>query len=337
MNLEQAQQRAYSETEKEVLYLNKLMLEQYNKAQTEIIEQLEKIYGKYLTTADPQDYYNIMIQYDRLNKLLTDVQKTYSYYSAESGNYTQQLSSLSMSNVYYRQHYILEWFTPISFNFLDRQLVELSVTGTQEAWKAISKKYKDINVYVPKYGTLTELLYSNKIEDLSKLQRVITQGFIQGQSVKQLSANISDLMSNAGFKADRIARTESARTANLGNYAATQDAISQGVDIKKQWIATLDDRTRSSHAALDGQIKEQDEYFSIGGDKALLPMQFTQAKNNINCRCTIVDVVDGVSPQARGGRNPRTGEPEYFEFKTFDAWAKDHNLKKNKYGEYYGS
>ena len=332
-------------TDSEVNNLAKLLTDYYNQAQKEIIGKLEAIYGKYLTTKNPQDYYNIMIQYDRLNNLLKEVQQTYLIYSKQAGRLTEQISSLSMSNTYYRQQYVLTWYAPIaiqkplSFSILDRRLVELSVTGTQDAWKQISaalgKKYEKIQNYIPQYGTLSNLIQAKDADALIKIQRAITQGFIQGDTLRKLSKDIQGVFETDKFKADRIARTEASRTANLGHDASRQDAINQGLNIQKMWVATLDERTRSSHARLDGVKKDQDEDFEIDGDTAPFPGQFSDVGMNISCRCTTVDIIDGVDPAMRRGRNPATGENEVFEFKTFDKWAEENGLAKNKYGELY--
>ena len=344
MNYLQANEYIYTKTEKEASILLRNLIESYDSARKDIISQLENVYGKYLTTTDPQDYYNIMIQYDRLNKLLTDVTQTFNYYSKLAGDITAQAMTLSMQNVYYRQNYLLEWITPISgitFNFapLDKRLVELSVFGTQEAWKAIGeklvKKYGQAGIYAPSYGTLSQLLYDRKVQDLILIQREISQAFIQGKSIKQTSDAFMQIFDTIKYKADRIARTETHRTANLGAYAAGQEAKSQGVDIKKMWIATLDTKTRPQHAQLDGVKLDLDEYYKIGADRALMPGGFNQASLNINCRCTHVDIVNDIDPQIRRGRNPITGENEVFEFKTYDKWAKDNGLKQNKQGTYY--
>ena len=342
--MKNAQLAADRLTDREVNNLAKLLTDYYNQAQKEIIGKLEAIYGKYLTTKNPQDYYNIMIQYDRLNNLLKEVQQTYLSYSKQAGRLTEQISSLSMSNTYYRQQYVSTWFTPIAgfdlkFSILDTRLIELSVTGTQDAWKQISatlgKKYEKIQNYIPQYGTLSNLIQAKDADALIKIQRAITQGFIQGDTLRKLSKDIQGVFETDKFKADRIARTEASRTANLGHDALRQDAINQGLNIQKMWIATLDERTRSSHARLDGVKKDQDEDFEIDGDTAPFPGQFSKVSLNISCRCTTVDIIDGVDPAMRRGRNPATGENEVFEFKTFDKWSEENGLTKNKYGELY--
>ena len=180
-------------------------------------------------------------------------------------------------------------------------------------------------------GTLKKLLQDNKIEDLAKIQQAITQGFIQGKTLPKVSKDISNVMDNAGYKADRIARTEFTRTSGAGQYIQSIDALSKGVIIKRKWLATLDNRTRHNHAALDGQTVDIGQYFKIAGDQALYPGNFNQAKNSINCRCRVIDVIEGAEPKLRTGRNPVSGENETFSFKTFDQWAKDNNLKRNKF------
>lgn len=60
----------------------------------------------------------------------------------------------------------------------------------------------------------------------------------------------------------------------------------------KTWLATLDGRTRHTHAALDGVSEETDKEFSNGcmypGDPNGPP------KEVYNCRCTLIADVDGV-------------------------------------------
>ncbi len=60
----------------------------------------------------------------------------------------------------------------------------------------------------------------------------------------------------------------------------------KGARIVKQWDATLDARTRSSHARVDGELRENDEKFSNGllypGDPS------GSAAEVINCRCALL-------------------------------------------------
>ena len=193
-----------------------------------------------------------------------------------------------------------------------------------------------MNQIVPQYGTLKELLYNNKIKDLSKVQQTITQGFIQGQSIKEMSGNITSIMNNFAYQAERIARTESARTADVGARAASMDAAEQGVDIQRQWHASRDGKTRDSHIALDGQRVDVDEPFKYAGMTSMGIGQWPDISMNISCRCTVIDIVDGEEPQLmRARKNPTDSEDKtniVMNFESYDKWSKQNGMKTDKNG-----
>ena len=78
---------------------------------------------------------------------------------------------------------------------------------------------------------------------------------------------------------------------NKGRQDSYARAESDGIILKKEWIATNDSRTRHSHAALDGAVVDQDKKFDNGlmypGDPSGRP------EETWNCRCTVAAVVKG--------------------------------------------
>lgn len=85
-----------------------------------------------------------------------------------------------------------------------------------------------------------------------------------------------------------IARTEGHRVQNTARLDSMNAAKSKGADIVKQWDATLDGNTRPEHASLDGQIRELDEDFTVGGYSASSPGNFGVAYMDCNCRCCML-------------------------------------------------
>lgn len=67
-----------------------------------------------------------------------------------------------------------------------------------------------------------------------------------------------------------------------------KEAKKKGADIVKHWDATLDGRTRPEHREADGQIREIDEPFDIGGEKMQAPGVGGSARNVCNCRCCLL-------------------------------------------------
>jgi len=297
-----------------------------------------------------QDIYNIAIQNNRLNNLLKETQKIYNYYYGKVSASIQDTSELAMLNSYYRQQYVISWFTPIVvnnvFTILDPRIVEVAVTGSTELWsqiaKDVAKKIKQglsigINLIdiVPEYGTLSNLLYRNRIDDLTKIQQTIVQGFIQGKSINQMSTGIRDLMGNLKYQADRIALTESARTASEGSLLASQDASAQGINLKRQWHATRGGNTRDAHISVDGQRVEIDEPFRYGNLTTMTIGKWGKPAMDINCRCTIIDIINDENPELMRSRkdplNPKS-KNEVMTFKSYKEWAESKGLKFDENG-----
>lgn len=65
----------------------------------------------------------------------------------------------------------------------------------------------------------------------------------------------------------------------------------------KEWIAALDERTRESHAALDGQIVARTATFDVGGSAMRYPGDPAgEPAEAINCRCALALVTPEEMP-----------------------------------------
>lgn len=145
---------------------------------------------------------------------------------------------------------------------------------------------------------LSKPLYNKLGEDVNLLKKRvannISRGIAQGQSYSDIAKNIAVSMvgnyarMNGGalYNAMRITRTEAHRISQQAAYDALKKAKDNGADVVKQWDATLDKRTRPSHARVDGEIRELDEPFSNGLMKPGDPNG--RAAEVINCRCQIL-------------------------------------------------
>lgn len=89
-------------------------------------------------------------------------------------------------------------------------------------------------------------------------------------------------------RSEVIARTESLSAGNIASDAA---ARASGVKVQKEWLTAIDGRERPEHAAVNGQVKELDEPFEVGGEYMQYCMDGSMgasAENIIQCRCTIL-------------------------------------------------
>lgn len=137
---------------------------------------------------------------------------------------------------------------------------------------------------------LSENLYTAMGHDIKDLQKKISgeisRGLASGQMYSEITRNIASWARIPKNNAVRIARTEAHRIQTKASMNACNKAKSKGADVVKQWDASLDKRTRDSHAQVDGEIRELNEKFSNGlmypGDPS------GAAAEVINCRCALL-------------------------------------------------
>ena len=143
---------------------------------------------------------------------------------------------------------------------------------------------------------LSQGLYSRLGEDTEYLkcsiQAELSRGIVNGSTWLELSTYIANGM-NSPFKkamnnAMRIARTEGHRIQNQAQMDTIFKAKEKGTDVVKQWDSTLDSRTRDAHREADGQIREVEEPFDVGGEKMQAPGIGGSAKNVCHCRCCML-------------------------------------------------
>lgn len=146
--------------------------------------------------------------------------------------------------------------------------------------KAVQKTGDDFRLSNKLSGNTTEL----KKQVKSELQR----GLASQLSYADIARNISNYGQADMNRSMRIARTEGHRVQSEARLDSMYAAKKKGADIVKQWDATLDGQTRPNHRQLDGQIRELDEPFEVGGMKIDCPGGFGIASEDCNCRCCVL-------------------------------------------------
>lgn len=122
----------------------------------------------------------------------------------------------------------------------------------------------------------------------------VRQGIIQGERLDQIAKRLSDgLMARNMNKMLTFARTGMTEAQNSGRLTRLKEAESMGIKTHKEWMATLDERTRWQHADLDGQKRPINKPFKIDGYEIMYPCDPTAHPSMVyNCRCTLVGDLD---------------------------------------------
>lgn len=125
-----------------------------------------------------------------------------------------------------------------------------------------------------------------------RVRNAVTQGIIQGESIEEVGERLtSELATSNAKKMDMFARTAVNGAQNAGRMDRLHEAEEMGIEVRKKWLATLDNRTRDTHQALDGQEQPIDEPFVVDGMKIDYPGDPLAPPELVyNCRCTLTYV-----------------------------------------------
>lgn len=206
--------------------------------------------------------------------------------------------------------YTIEQVTgDVGFDIWDEQTV-----------KRLISEQPELMPYYPEKRALNrgiDLAYGKK-----QITASITSSILQGRSIKGMADDLQSRITTMNRdSAIRTARTAVAGAQNAGRMDSYFAAEKMGIKCRKEWMATLDGRTRHSHAMLDGEVVDNDKKFSNGcrfpGDPQGRPEEI------YNCRCTLVSVIEGIdtSRGQRRVRNQETGQNDLIENMTYAEWA----------------
>ena len=172
------------------------------------------------------------------------------------------------------------------------------VLGTKKSAKDVGGSF-DItndafNAWIEKYGLQkANQINTTTCDTLRKnMQAAISDGITNGQTNAETANDLFDICDDvygnmSTSRAILIARNETACSVNFGNHSTLSG---EGVE-RKEWMATMDERTRDDHANADGQIVDMDDDFIIGGEKLQYPGDPSgSAEETISCRCSELPV-----------------------------------------------
>lgn len=121
------------------------------------------------------------------------------------------------------------------------------------------------------------------------LEREVTRSIIQGKSINGITLDVAyNIVHRNKAEIDRAVEEYIGGAESAGTYEAMEEAVREGIGVLKQWIATLDKRTRDTHAILDGQLREVEEPFEVGPYEIMFPRDPEAAPEmRCNCRCSL--------------------------------------------------
>lgn len=200
--------------------------------------------------------------------------------------------------------------TPNFFDLVDKHQQKLSETlgahykkvipafGSLSLSQVKSRRFKDdeesdlfaelAKEWIHREGLNRSKLIADTTE--ADVLAAIANGMDDGDGVAEIARRIRRVTSLSPFRAELIARTETHAAANYAGIESVRNAEEKlGVIMLKEWLPTIDGRTRPDHAAmayedpipLDDKFLVGDESMDRPGDPSASP------ENIINCRCAL--------------------------------------------------
>ena len=310
--LERRIAKLYREAGKELQTTIDAYFEQFKKRDEEMKALIGTVQnGKEWTEADYKQWrLNQIGRGERYQAMRDKVAQRATEANAVAVSYTNDATpGIYSLNRNYAAYTIEQVAGDVGFDLWDEQTV-----------KRLMVEQPDLMPYYPQKRALKrgiDLEYGKK-----QITASVTSSILQGKSIKRmaddLQKRITTMSRDSAIRTARTAVTGAQNAGRMDSYAAAEK---MGIKLKKEWLATLDARTRHSHAMLDGEQVAQDKKFSNGcrfpGDPQGPPWEI------YNCRCTLIAAVDGVdtSSAQRRARNADTGQTEVISNMSYAEWA----------------
>jgi len=249
----------------------------YKKALKNIKSEIATLYEKYATDGKLTSIE--LTKFGRFEKMEIEISKYLKELTGETLTITKNSIKEAIKKTYLLNRYVLE-----------------QGLGVKTGVYGVNERLIMANILNPmdKIGWESRLKLS-VTETLRTVTEAINEGSIQGYAYDKTAKMITDTTDKAFYRAVRIVRTEQHRASNVAaaeSFEESKNAADKlGLKIGKIWNAASDEVTRDEHADLDGQIADENGYFHINGLTTEYPGGFGIAAMDINCRCTIANVI----------------------------------------------
>lgn len=197
--------------------------------------------------------------------------------------------------------------------------------------QALAQLIKDNPQILPKWKIDEKKDYKWNYQ---KVNNIIKQGIIQGESVDQITERLcTDLSSMNENKMRMFARTGITEAQNSGRQEQMRQAAEElDIEQEKEWQATFDNRTRDVHRHLDGQRVPWNEPFNSDLGEIRFPGDPTADPANVyNCRCTMKTIYPKYEDRSKNFRENVT-----IDGQSYDEWklGKQKHILKEPYYPY---
>ena len=283
-----ARDKARAYTDRKLHELERELERAYARAKSEIETEWRKYMQKH--GAKAETLYNSLLN-ARNSGVRTDIEKAERLYQAEMKRITAQnraykrmVDDLSVKLAHIDQE---------AYAMANNIMRDIYAVNYNDIKIPVGYSFRLVDAKTVKTLATTEInLLKDTRWNRRRLNAQILQGILRGESMPKIAKRLEPMIDGNRAAAIRNARTAVTYAENQGRLDSMEAAEDEcGLVYKKQWIATHDNRTRESHAEIDGETVFLDEYFSNG---LMCPADPTGEPEEVyGCRCTMNRVLWG--------------------------------------------
>ncbi|WP_107839437.1 phage minor head protein [Metasolibacillus meyeri] len=250
----------------------------------EILATLLQMYEKY-GRGDELSYTDLN-KYNRLHTILNRIANIATREHKRALSNIKQLREMSYSETYLRKAYVTEVFssTRMGFDAPSQRVIDAALENPIEHLK------------------LNKVMQQHRAKLIRDLQVTISQSLLRGDGYFAMAKHIEQQVGFSRNKAITVARTEAARAQAIAAEKVDEQA-KKYVKLTNLWASALDLRVRKAHQILDGQRADKEGYFHYQGLKSKRPHGWNRADMDINCRCIVISLINGMFPSVRRGKD----------------------------------
>ena len=288
--------RAHQETDDEIDYLERKIGQLFQAGE-------DKAFREFVT------YMNkIQPKLEALFKAYQDAQKKGEGVQKAKDAYVQELNKYTSHSTEYR-----DVVDRTSHNLTLLNIAALALANASMP-RVYANNYNYLTVEAnAKLGISFDLVNERAVKNMAKAKKIMlpykkldpvkdqawnvkainsqmAQGILKGESIPDISKRLKNVSDMDNVAAVRNARTMCTAAENSGRQDHMENLNKAGIHVKKQWVATIDERTRAWHADLDGESVDYDESFDTDYGTIDYPGDpDADPANTYNCRCSIID------------------------------------------------
>jgi len=278
----------------------------YKKALRSIKTEIAKMFERYGDSVN----YSEMVKYNRLTNLEQTISKIIKKLTGEVIKTSKVTIKSIFEENYYRTGYAIENSLALQlyFGLLDNNTIKAALYNPMDRIKWPERLREHARIYV------------------RAIKQELAQGLVEGKGYGEIAKRITEKSEITATKAIRIIRTEGHRVQNASRIIALEKtekaADNLGIKTERIWVATLDERTRSSHQKMDGQkarmINGELQFRFPSGVTTIGPGLSGIAEEDINCRCSVITKLSNHPPKLRKDNVSK----KLISYMNYEEWKK---------------